>query len=129
MSLTENMACYASLRTSPQIFLLTYFCVRIQVKTNRKDNAMTACDVTSRDAIRAALERAGWQIDDERPDHITASDGERYGVAVFFETGRPVSIECGDGELDLQYREEWDAAPGVLAPEEVARLFHEETGE
>jgi len=39
------------------------------------------------------LERSGWEIDDLQPDRIEASDGERYGVAVFFEAEQPVSIE------------------------------------
>ena len=84
---------------------------------------------TPRSEIVAALTRAGWLIDDERPDRIEASDGSRYGVAVFFEEGAPVALEYGDGELDLQHSESWNEAPGILAPEEVARLFHEERGE
>ena len=75
-----------------------------------------------------ALERAGWQIDDVRHDCVEASDGERYGVAIFMDKGQPVSIEYGDGEQDLQYAEDWGEAPGILAPEEVARLFSDEEG-
>lgn len=90
---------------------------------------MPARDLTSRDTVRAALERSGWQVDADEPHVIEASDGERYGVAVFFEAGQPVSIEYGDGEHDLQHREAWDDAPGVLAPAEVGRLFDDARGE
>ncbi len=79
--------------------------------------------------ILAALKRAGWEIDDLQPDRIEASDGERYGVAVFFESGVPVALEYGDGEHDLQHAESWDEAPGILAPAEVAQLFSDEEGE
>jgi hypothetical protein len=79
--------------------------------------------------IVAALERAGWQIDDLRDDRVEASDGRRFGVAVLFEGGVPVEICYGDGEEDLQFCEEWHDAPGILAPQEVARLFHGEEGE
>jgi hypothetical protein len=82
----------------------------------------------TRAEIRAALERAGWQLDDEQPERIEASDGQRYGVAVFFERGVPVEICYGDGE-NLQFCEEWHEAPGIFAPEEVARLFGAEEGE
>jgi len=87
------------------------------------------CEARRRAEVRVALVRAGWQVDEERPDRIEASDGERYGVVVFFEAGRPVAIEYGDGEQDLQHSEAWDEAPGILAPEEAARLFSEEEGE
>ena len=70
--------------------------------------------LTSREQVRQALRRAGWRIDEERPDRIEASDGERYGVAVFFEDGQPISIEYGDGERDLQYQEDW--TPGARHP-------------
>jgi hypothetical protein len=79
--------------------------------------------------ILAALERAGWEIDADEPHVIEASDRERYGVAVFFERGVPVEICYGDGEEDLQFCEEWHEAPGVLAPQEVARLLGDEKGE
>jgi hypothetical protein len=46
-----------------------------------------------------------------------------------FEGGVPVEICYGDGEEDLQFCEEWHEAPGILAPEEVARLFGDEEGE
>jgi hypothetical protein len=75
------------------------------------------------------LERAGWQIDADEPHVMEASDGERYGVAVFFELGIPVEICYGDGEADMQHSEDWAEAPGILAPEEVARLFSDEEGE
>jgi hypothetical protein len=75
----------------------------------------------TRESIPSALDRAGWQLDDEQPERIEASDGQRYGVAVFFESGVPVEI-CY-GEEDLQFCEEWHEAPGLLAPQEVARLF------
>jgi hypothetical protein len=77
----------------------------------------------------AALERAGWEIDAVEPHVIEASDGGCYGVAVFFERGAPVEICYGDGEEDLQFCEEWHEAPGLLAPQEVARLFSDEEGE
>jgi hypothetical protein len=64
-----------------------------------------------------------------RPHVIEASDGERYGVAVYFEGGVPVEVCYGDGELDMQHSEVWHEAPGILAPEEVARLFGDEEGE
>jgi hypothetical protein len=77
--------------------------------------------------ILAALERAGWQLDSDEAHVVEASDGEqRYGVAVFFEGDVPVEICYGDGEEDLQFCEEWHEAPGILAPEEVARLFNDE---
>lgn len=53
----------------------------------------------TRASILAALERAGWQIDADEPHVMEASDGERYGVAVFFEWVVPVEICYGDGEL------------------------------
>jgi hypothetical protein len=71
------------------------------------------------------LERAGWKLDAEEPHVIEASDGERYGVAVFFERGVPVEICYGDGE-NLQFCEEWHEAPSILAPEEVAQLSADE---
>ena len=83
----------------------------------------------TRASILAALERAGWQIDADEPHVMEASDGERYGVAVFFELGIPVEICYGDGEADMQHSEDWAEAPGILAPEEVARLFSDEEGE
>jgi len=75
------------------------------------------------------LERAGWRIDSDEPHVIEASDGERYGVAVYFERGVPVEICYGDGEADMQQSEGWTEAPGVLAPQEVVRLFGDEKGE
>ena len=83
----------------------------------------------TRASILAALERAGWQIDADEPHVMEASDGERYGVAVFFERVVPVEICYGDGEVDMQHSEDWAEAPGILAPEEVARLFGDEEGE
>ena len=82
----------------------------------------------TRASILTALERAGWKLDAEEPHVIEASDGERYGVAVFFERGVPVEICYGDGEEDLQFCDEWHEAPGLLRPEEVARLFSDEEG-
>jgi len=76
-----------------------------------------------------ALERAGWQIDAEEPQVIEASDGERYGVAVYFEGGVPVEICYGDGEEDQQWSDSWHEAPGIFAPREVTRLFGDEEGE
>jgi len=76
-----------------------------------------------------ALERAGWQIDADEPHVIEASDGRRFGVAVFFDQRVPVEICYGDGEEDLQFCEEWHEAPGLLGPDEVARLFSDEEGE
>jgi len=73
------------------------------------------------------LERTGWGLDSDEPHVIEASDGQqRYGLAVFFERGAPVEICYGDGELDMQHSEDWTEAPGILAPEEVARLFNDE---
>jgi hypothetical protein len=83
----------------------------------------------TRTEILAALERAGWQLDSDEPHVIEASDGERYGLAVFFESSVPVEICYGDGGEDLQFCEEWHEAPGILAPEEVARLYSDEEGE
>lgn len=83
----------------------------------------------TRAEILAALERAGWQLDSDEPHAVEASDGERYGVAVFFESSVPVEIEYGDGERDRQHSEGWTEAPGLLRPEEVARLFGDEEGE
>jgi hypothetical protein len=82
-----------------------------------------------RESILSALDRAGWQLDDEQPERIEASDGQRYGVAVFFDRGGPVEICYGDGVEDLQFCEAWTEAPGILASEEVARLFSDEEGE
>jgi hypothetical protein len=84
-----------------------------------------AISTATRAHILAALERAGWQLDSDEPHVMEASDG-RYGVAVYCEQGIPVEICYGDGEEDLQFCEEWEAAPGLLRPEEVARLFSEE---
>jgi hypothetical protein len=86
-------------------------------------------DVDTHEAALAALERAGWQIDADEPHVIEASDGERYGVAVFFEGSVPVEICYGDGELDMQFCEAWTEAPGLLMPEEVTRLSGDEEGE
>ena len=61
----------------------------------------------TRASILAALERAGWQIDADEP-HV---------------------MEASDGEVDMQHSEDWAEAPGILAPEEVARLFGDEEGE
>jgi hypothetical protein len=83
-------------------------------------------ELTPREEVRQVLRNAGWHIDDERPDRIEASDGNRYGVAVFFEAGQPVFIEYGNGEINLQHRENWHQAPGLLMPAEVGRLFHKE---
>jgi hypothetical protein len=83
----------------------------------------------TRASILAALKRAGWQLDSDEPHVIEASDEQQsYGVTVFFERGAPVEICYGDGE-NLQFCEEWHEAPGILAPEEVARLFGDEEGE
>ena len=89
---------------------------------------MTTPNPTLRAAVRAALGRAGWRIDADEPHVIEASDGERYGVAVFFKRGRPVSIEYGDGGQDLQHCEAWREAPGILSPADVGRVFREEKG-
>jgi hypothetical protein len=86
-------------------------------------------EVDTHEAALAALERAGWQINAAESHVIEASDGERYGVAVFFERGAPVEICYGDGEEDLQFCEEWHEAPGIFAPKEVVRLFSDEEGE
>jgi len=80
----------------------------------------------TRASILAALERAGWELDADEPHVIEASDGERYGVTVFFEQGVPVEICYGDGEEDHQWSESWHEAAGILAPKEVARLFGDE---
>jgi hypothetical protein len=77
----------------------------------------------------AALERAGWEIDSDEAHVVEASDGERFGVGIYFQDGVPVEICYGDGERDLQWSELWHEAPGLLAPEEVARLFGDEEGE
>jgi hypothetical protein len=82
-----------------------------------------------RPSMLAALKRAGWQIDDVRHDRVEASDGDRYGIGILFEQGVPVELCYGEGELDRQFCEEWTEAPGLLAPEEVARLFDDEKGE
>jgi hypothetical protein len=79
--------------------------------------------------ILLALEGAGWQIDADEPHAIEASDGERYGVAVFFQGGIPVEICYGDGQFDRQFCEAWTEAPGILRPAEVVRLFNDEKGE
>jgi hypothetical protein len=89
---------------------------------------MTTPNPTPRAAVRAALERAGWRLDADEPHVIEASDGESYGVAVFFEDGQPITIEYSCGELDVQQGEDWNAALGILAPREVGRLFREEKG-
>jgi hypothetical protein len=68
-------------------------------------------------------------VADRRSRVVEASDGERYGVAVFFERGAPVEICYGDGEEDLQFCEEWHEAPGIFAPKEVVHLFSDEEGE
>jgi hypothetical protein len=52
--------------------------------------------------ILAALEQAGWQIDEVWDDRVEASDGDRYGIGIFFEQAVPVEICYGDGEQDLQ---------------------------
>ena len=83
----------------------------------------------TRASILAALRRAQWQLDSDEPHVIEASDGQHYGLAVFMEAGAPVEICYGDGEQDLQFCEEWHETPGLLAPQEVARLFHGEEGE
>jgi hypothetical protein len=96
----------------------------------RRNPMISASPAQHRQAeIRAALERAGWGIDAYEPQVVEASDGERSGVAVYFEGGVPVEVCYGDGEEDLQFCEEWHEAPGVLAPEEVVRLFGGEEGE
>jgi hypothetical protein len=79
--------------------------------------------------ILVALKRAGWGLDSDEAHVIEASDGERFGVAVFFERGIPVEICYGDGEEDQLWSDSWHEAPGILAPEEVARLFGDEEGE
>jgi hypothetical protein len=83
----------------------------------------------TRASILAALERAGWQLDSDEPHVIEVSDGERFGVGIYLQGGVPVEICYGDGEEDLQFCEEWHEAPGILAPEEVVRLFNGEEGE
>jgi hypothetical protein len=83
----------------------------------------------TRTEILTALERAGWQIDADEAHVIEASDGECYGLAVFFESSVPVEICYGDGEADMQHSENRAEAPGILAPGEVARLFGGEEGE
>jgi hypothetical protein len=84
----------------------------------------------TRASILVALKRAGWgMIDADEPHVIEASDGRRFGVAVYFERSVPVEICYGDGEQDLQWSELWHEAPGLLGPEEVARLFGDEEGE
>jgi len=69
------------------------------------------------------------EIDANEPHVIEASDDQRYGVAVFFERGVPVEICYGDGEADMQHSEDWTEAPGILGPDDVARLFSDEKGE
>ena len=98
-------------------------------ESRRRETPLIRTNIDTRESVLTALERAGWQIDDVRHDRVEASDGERYGVAVFLEAGTPVALEYGDGERDRQHSESWDEAPGILAPEEVARLFNEEEGE
>jgi hypothetical protein len=84
----------------------------------------------NRASILVALKRAGWEmIDADVPHVIEASDGRRFGVAVFFERGVPVEICYGDGELEMQHSEDWTEAPGIFAPQEVSRLFSDEEGE
>jgi hypothetical protein len=75
------------------------------------------------------LRRAQWQLDSDEPHVIEASDGHHYGLAVFFERGVPVEICYGDSDDHLQWSESWHEAPGLLAPQEIARLFHGEEGE
>jgi hypothetical protein len=82
----------------------------------------------TRASTLAALERAGWQLDSHEPYVIEASDRERYGLSVFLEAGTPVEICYGDGVENLQFCEEWHEAPGILRPDEVARLFSDEEG-
>jgi hypothetical protein len=106
-------------------FVLLYDTI-VTYSTRQRSASKVVSEPTLYEEIRRALRHAGWQIDEERPDRIEASDGERYGVAVIFEFGRPASIEYGDGELDLQHGEAWDEAPGILTPAEVGRLFLEE---
>ena len=83
----------------------------------------------TRASILTALERAGWQLDADEAHVIEASDRQRYGIAVLFEGGVPVEICYGDGDEDQQWSESWHEAAGILAPEEVARLFGNEEGE
>jgi hypothetical protein len=83
----------------------------------------------TRASIVTAFEGAGWQLDAAEAHVIEASDGRRFGVADFFESGAPVEICYGDGEQDLQWSELWHEAPGLLEPREVARLFGDERGE
>jgi hypothetical protein len=87
-----------------------------------------ACVATPTEVL-AALERPGWEINADEPHAIEASDGERFGVGIFFQDGVPVEICYGDGELDMQHSEAWTEAPGLLRPEEVVRLFSDEEGE
>lgn len=68
-------------------------------------------------------------MDDEQPERVEASDGERYGVAVLFEGGEPAMLEYGDGEECLLCQEDWGEAPGILPPAEVGRLFAGGQGE
>jgi len=77
----------------------------------------------TRAEVLAALERAGWEIDSDEAHVVEASDGERFGVGVYFQDSAPIEICYGDGEEDLQHSEAWTEAPGILRPEEVARLF------
>ncbi len=84
----------------------------------------------TRASILVALKRAGWEvIDADEPHVIEASDGRRFGVAIFFERGVPVELCYGDGDEDLQWSESWHEAAGILAIEEVTRLFSDEEGE
>ncbi len=76
--------------------------------------------------ILAALERAGWEIGSDEAHVLEASDGERFGVGIYFQGGVPVEICYGDGEEDLQWSESWYEAVGILGPDEVARLFSDE---
>jgi hypothetical protein len=124
------------LRAVCNIFFLTSLCgkINIQYKSvvdragRRPLISPDRPPAATRAEILAALERAGWEIDDVQPRHIVASDGERYGIAVFFENGVPAALEYGDGEEELQCSEIWNEAPGILAPAEVARLFSDEEG-
>jgi hypothetical protein len=100
-----------------------------KLRANNAATRPTHARVATRETILAALKGAGWEIDSDEAHVVEASDGERYGVAVYFQGGVPVEICYGDGEEDLQFCEEWHEAPGILAPEEVARLFSDEEGE
>jgi hypothetical protein len=76
----------------------------------------------------------------EKPEHSLVCPIHLVAPRVIHETTKkrseaqsdqlvPVEICYGDGELDMQHSEVWNEAPGILAPQEVARLFGDEEGE